>query len=79
MGVLEKVVFVADFIEPGRRFRGVRRARVLARRDLDEAVLYVYGFTFRFLLEKKRYICEQSLMGYNELILQRRNGAGHGN
>jgi predicted HD superfamily hydrolase involved in NAD metabolism len=79
MGVLEKVVFVADFIEPGRRFRGVRQARVLARRDLDEAVLYVYGYTLRYLLQKKRYICERSLMGYNELILQRGNGAGHGN
>ena len=79
MGVLEKVVFVADFIEPGRRFGGVRRARALALRDLDETVLYIFGITIRFLLERNRYICERSLMGYNELVLQRRNGVGHGN
>lgn len=79
MGVLEKVVFVADFIEPGRRFGGVRRARALAFRDLDETVLCIYGLTFRFLLGRNRYICERTLTGYNELVLQRRSGAGHGN
>jgi predicted HD superfamily hydrolase involved in NAD metabolism len=79
MGILEKVVFVADFVEPGRGFRGVRKARSLARVDLDETVLYIYGYTLRRLVERGRYVCDRTIAGYNELIVQRRDGGGHGN
>ncbi len=39
MTTLDKVVYLADVIEPGRRFPGVERLRDLAWRDLDAAVL----------------------------------------
>ena len=39
MTTLDKVVYLADVIEPGRRFPGVERLRELAWRDLDAAVL----------------------------------------
>lgn len=39
MTVLDKVVYLADYIEPGRRFPRVETVRSLAGRDLDAAVL----------------------------------------
>lgn len=39
MTVLDKVVYLADYIEPGRSFPGVEAVRSLAARDLDAAVL----------------------------------------
>ena len=44
MSLLDKVVFVADFIEPGRTFSGVNECRTLAFDDLDKAVLYIFKF-----------------------------------
>lgn len=38
MSLLEKVIYLADYIEPGRRFEGVDRLRALAYENLDRAV-----------------------------------------
>jgi predicted HD superfamily hydrolase involved in NAD metabolism len=69
MTVLNKVVFVADYIEPGRSFRGVETARAIAKRSLDETVLYIFRSMFRKLIADRVYICVNTLLGYNELVL----------
>ena len=40
MTLLDKILYVADFMEPERDFDGVQRLRKLAYTDLDRAVLY---------------------------------------
>ena len=39
MTTLEKILYVADYMEPNRDFEGVERLRELAYRDLDQALL----------------------------------------
>ena len=39
MGLLEKILYIADYIEPCRNFPGVEELREAAFRDLDEAML----------------------------------------
>ena len=39
MTLLEKILYIADYMEPTRSFDGVERLRELAYRDLDQAVL----------------------------------------
>ncbi len=68
MTVLNKVVFVADYIEPGRSFRGVETARAIARRSLDGTMLYIFRSMFRKLIADGVYICVDTLLGYNELV-----------
>ena len=70
MSALEKVIFVADFIEPGRSFRGVETARRLAQKSLDETILYIYKFILRHLLRRELFICNNTLLGYNEVVLK---------
>lgn len=70
MSLLDKIIFVADFTEPGRTFGGVENARELADTDLDRAVLYIYRFILRHLLKKEVFICKNTLLGYNEIVLQ---------
>ena len=41
MAQLTRIVFVADAIEPGRDYEGVREMRRLAQEDLTETVLFV--------------------------------------
>lgn len=39
MTALEKIIYIADYIEPNRDFDGVERLRALAYQDLDKALL----------------------------------------
>lgn len=50
MTLLEKIVFVADYIEPGRkRAQGLAEIRELAFRDLDAALLRILEGTLEYL------------------------------
>jgi nicotinate-nucleotide adenylyltransferase len=39
MSTLEKIIYVADYMEPNRDFPGVEQLRQLAYADLDKAML----------------------------------------
>lgn len=65
MGPVAQVVFVADFIEPGRDFPGVEKARASARRGLVEAVRMKCAMTIGHLLENGRAVHPRLLDTYN--------------
>lgn len=48
MSSLEKVIYVADYIEPGRKFPGVEEVRELAEQDLDKALLQALKIRLAF-------------------------------
>lgn len=52
MGSLEKVVFIADKIEPGRKYPGVDRLRELAFYDLDKCLVACLDQSVKFSLER---------------------------
>ena len=50
MSMLDKIVFIADYIEPGRdRAPGLPRIRALAFRDLDQALICILEDTLDYL------------------------------
>jgi predicted HD superfamily hydrolase involved in NAD metabolism len=77
MGLLDRVLFVADYIEPGRTMRGVKTARRIAFRNLEEAMIYILKSVFRYLLAEDRLIIGDTLYAYNEIILKRRGIYGN--
>lgn len=68
MGKLEKIIFVADYIEVNRDFDGVNKLRMLAATDLDEAVLAGYDSTISHLLEQKKTIFVGTVINRNDQI-----------
>lgn len=68
MSDLDKVVYVADYIEPHRDFPGVYKARRLAKKNLDEAVAYETRGTVRHLIDREIKIYPQTLETYNYYI-----------
>lgn len=52
MNLLEKIIYIADYIEPNRDFPGVERLRELAYTDLDESVLAGLKTTIAHLQEQ---------------------------
>lgn len=52
MSLLEKVIYLADAIEPGRSYSGVEELRELAESDLDRACLQAMRHTIAYLKGK---------------------------
>ncbi|HAK72730.1 MAG TPA: phosphohydrolase [Sporomusaceae bacterium] len=69
MTILDKVVFLADYIEPNRSFPGVDQIRNLAQTDLDQAVLAAYDQTLRFVIAQGGLIHTASVEGRNFMLL----------
>ena len=49
--LLQKILYLADYMEPNRDFPGVERLRALAQHDLDEAVLLGLEMSLDLLTE----------------------------
>lgn len=60
MTTLEKILYVADYIEPNRDFSGVEALRALAYEDLDKALKLGLTMTLELLKEKKQDISPAS-------------------
>ncbi len=65
---LEKIVWLADLIEPGRDFPGVEFIRDMAQKDIDRAILMGMERTIKYLLDKKQIIDPVMLEARNTLI-----------
>ncbi|MEI5905767.1 bis(5'-nucleosyl)-tetraphosphatase (symmetrical) YqeK [Bacillus spongiae] len=68
MTLLEKIIYVADYIEPGRDFPGVGEARKLAEKDIDQALLFALKNTMTYLLLKGAPIFPETFEAYNYLV-----------
>ncbi|WP_086443954.1 bis(5'-nucleosyl)-tetraphosphatase (symmetrical) YqeK [Candidatus Enterococcus lemimoniae] len=69
MSLLDKIIYVADYIEPGRNFPGVKEARELALVDLDEAVAYETKHTLLHLIEQEQKIYPKTIETYNYWVV----------
>ena len=68
MSTLEKIIFLADYIEVNRDFDGVDDLRKAAWRNLDEAVLLGYDSTIRHLLDQGKPIFVGTVVNRNAQI-----------
>ena len=68
MSELDKVVYVADYIEHNRDFPGVDKARELAQQSLNQAVAYETARTVEHLAHKGMPIYPQTLETYNAFV-----------
>lgn len=68
MSQLEKIIYLADYIEPGRNFPGLEEVRKLAEKDLDQAILQALRNTIQFLTSKFSSIYPDTIEAYNDFI-----------
>lgn len=67
MSQIELIVFVADYIEPGRSFPGVAEVRTLANENLMLAARTALKNTINFLMKKDALIYPDTFHAYNDL------------
>jgi nicotinate-nucleotide adenylyltransferase len=69
MTLLEKIVFIADFISEERDYNGVDIMREKAKRSLDEAIVEGLSFTIKDLIDAGRVVHTDTLGAYNDAII----------
>jgi len=68
MSLIEKIIFIADIIEPNRDFPGVNLIREKVKVDIDKAVILVCDFTIKYNIERRRIIHPNTLLTRNKLL-----------
>lgn len=68
MSLLEKIIYLADFIEPNRHFDGVETARTLAYENLDRAVLAEADMVMVFNIERHVFLHSDTVKARNFLL-----------
>jgi predicted HD superfamily hydrolase involved in NAD metabolism len=68
MSRLAKLIYVADYVAPDRRFPGVDRVRKLALRDLDGAFRAALGNKLLHVIGKKKWLHPGAVAAYNEAL-----------
>lgn len=73
MHLLTKIIYIADFIEPGREFDGVEKVRDLAKKSLDEAIIAASGIIIIQNVRKGRELHTDTINARNFLLKTYKN------
>ncbi|WP_432408930.1 bis(5'-nucleosyl)-tetraphosphatase (symmetrical) YqeK [Wukongibacter sp. M2B1] len=65
---LEKIIYLADYIEPNRKFPGVEEIRNVSKHDLNKAVLMTLDNSIKHVISKGLLIHNNSILARNALI-----------
>lgn len=76
MSLMEKIIYLADYMEPTRDFPGVEELRETAFRDLDRGLLMGFDLCIAELIREKKTLCIDSLEARDYLRAQLEGNAG---
>ena len=69
MTLMEKVVFIADFISDDRDYKGVDKMRAIAKESLDKAIIEGLSFTISELAQNEKAIIPDTFDAYNDAVM----------
>ena len=68
MTLLDKIIYLADAIEPGRRFKGADKIRLVALTDLDKAVLSALDQSICYIVKRGGLIHPATIAARNQIL-----------
>ncbi len=68
MSLLEKIIFIADFISDERDYDDVDVMRAECEKSLEDGMIYGLGFVIPDLVARKKAIHPDAVAAYNELV-----------
>lgn len=70
MSILEKIVYMADYIEPGRSFKGIEEIRDICyiEKDINKALVKASDNTIMYILNNSWLIHEDTIKARNFLL-----------
>ncbi|HOB87272.1 MAG TPA: bis(5'-nucleosyl)-tetraphosphatase (symmetrical) YqeK [Bacillota bacterium] len=76
MNLFDKVIYLADVIEPGRSYSGVEEIREAAFKDLESALLLAVNNTIRSVLARDMLLHPDSIEFRNSLLAAKKGMEG---
>ena len=76
MSLLEKIIYLADYMEPTRCFPGVEELRQVAFRNLDQGLLMGFDLCIAELIREQKNVCRDSQEARDFLAAQLKNTEG---
>lgn len=73
MSLLEKIIYLADLIEPGRHFEGIEEIRRIAYRNIDEAMRAALKQVIDFVQSQGFALHPSSIEAYNDYNKEEEN------
>jgi len=71
MSLLEKIIYIADYIEPSRNFPGIQELRKVANENLEEALILSLSNTICYVTNKGKLLHVDTVRARNYLINKR--------
>lgn len=68
MNLIEKIVFISDYIEPSRDFKGVKKLRKLAEKDIDQAMRKALASTIQYVIKRDMKLHPMTVEALNYYI-----------
>jgi predicted HD superfamily hydrolase involved in NAD metabolism len=78
MTLLDKIVCLADYIEPGRDFPDVHKIRQIAEHSVEKALVAGFDSTISFLLQQGKRIYPLTVLARNGLLMELKLTGGMG-
>ncbi|MBZ9636136.1 bis(5'-nucleosyl)-tetraphosphatase (symmetrical) YqeK [Clostridium sp. FP1] len=72
MSTLEKIIYISDYIEPLRKFKGVEELRTLSLMNLDAAVMQSLENTIIYVMSQKELLHIDTIHARNYLLSKNR-------
>ena len=72
MTLLDKMLYLSDYIEPGRAFEKVEEIRKIAYENVDDALLFGFDLEIKLNVKKGRVIHPATLHARNSLLFERK-------
>lgn len=73
MSKLEKIIYLADFIELGRDYPGVEDLRLVSEEGLDKAMIQALNNTIGYVLSMGSLLHTNTIEARNDIIIQLKN------
>ncbi|MCM1990741.1 bis(5'-nucleosyl)-tetraphosphatase (symmetrical) YqeK [Oceanirhabdus seepicola] len=69
MSLLDKIIYIADYIEPNRCFEGVEEIRGIAFKNIDESVLKAMNNTIKYIVDNNGIIDYDTILARNYFLM----------
>jgi predicted HD superfamily hydrolase involved in NAD metabolism len=71
MTILEKIIYIADYIEPMRNFPGVEELRKATYINIDEALLLSFDNTIKYVIDRGQLLHLDTIEARNSILCDR--------
>ncbi len=72
MTILDKIIYLADYIEPNRDFNGVEKIRDVSFKSIDKAMILALENSIKHVISKGKLLHPNTVLARNSILLKQK-------